>query len=118
MDLYRQHILDHYRQPRNWGLKANVSAQAKVINSDCGDEMTVQLVIQDDVIKDIFIEGKGCAISVAAASLMSDYLKGQSKKEGTSMAQQKIEELLGTKLPPARVGCGMLAVQAVHQILG
>lgn len=77
-DLYQELILDHNARPRNFGPLPGATHQAEGYNPVCGDQFTVHLVIADDVITQVAFEGKGCAISKASASLMTDQLRGKS----------------------------------------
>lgn len=81
-DLYREIILDHYKNPRNEGEFSTPPAlKAEGHNPLCGDEITVYLIVEDDIIKDIRISGQGCSISRSSASLMSVAVKGKSLAE-------------------------------------
>jgi len=77
-ELYQTMILDHNKHPRNFGRLAAPSATADGHNPLCGDELTVDLVVEDDAVKEIAFEGSGCAISTASASLMTEYVKGKT----------------------------------------
>ncbi|HSD50869.1 MAG TPA: SUF system NifU family Fe-S cluster assembly protein, partial [Candidatus Methylomirabilis sp.] len=80
-ELYQQVILDHYKRPRNFHKLADANRKAEGNNPLCGDEITVYLHLDGDVIQDISFEGAGCAISKASASMMTAALKGKSKAE-------------------------------------
>jgi nitrogen fixation protein NifU and related proteins len=117
MDLYREQLLDHYRQPHNRGLLEQAEYQAQGRNPLCGDEITVQLVLKDKRIVTIRHEGHGCVISQAAASLLSDFLVSKSTTESKQVTLKNVESLLGTTLPPSRISCGMLALETIQQAL-
>ena len=114
MDIYREQILDHYRHPHNWGLQEGSDVQERGYNSLCGDEVTVQLSLNQDSVQSMRFEGKGCAVSMAAASLLSDYVTGKSVEEVRQIDAEQIQTLLGTQLPPVRLKCGLLALKAVQ----
>ncbi len=80
-DLYQEVILDHYRNPRNFGPLEEANRQAEGFNPLCGDKVTIYLKLEGGVVKDIHFEGSGCAISTASASLMTESLKGRSRVE-------------------------------------
>jgi len=80
-DLYQEVILDHNRNPRNFGKLKNANRIVEGRNPLCGDHYTIYLFIEDDIVKDIMFEGAGCAISKASGSMMSTVLKGKTKKE-------------------------------------
>jgi len=125
--LYEEVILDHNRNPRNFGSKPEgCSCTAHGHNPLCGDEVQVHLKIEDGVIADIAFEGHGCAISTASASLMTEALKGKSEAEAKSLFEAihayltqkdggedaevlgKLEVLGGVKDYPMRVKCATL----------
>lgn len=80
-DLYQEVILDHNKKPRNFRKLATANRTAEGFNPLCGDQLTVYLQLEDEVLKEVSFEGTGCAISKAAASMMTQALKGKSKKE-------------------------------------
>ncbi len=84
-DLYQEVILDHNRQPRNFGPLETASHKADGYNPLCGDRVTVYLQIQDDRIDDVRFDGAGCAISTASASMLTDVLKGRSLEEARAV---------------------------------
>ena len=84
-DLYRDVILDHNRNPRNFGPLASADASVEGFNPMCGDRLTVRLKMSGDTIADIRFEGQGCAISTASASLMTEAVKGRSRAEALGL---------------------------------
>lgn len=84
-ELYQEVILDHGKSPRNFGKLDDASADAHGHNPLCGDTVTIYVKLNDGVIEDIQFEGRGCAISVASASMMTEILKGKSLVEAESM---------------------------------
>ena len=124
-DIYQQVIFDHYRAPRNCRALAQASHRAEGYNPLCGDKVTVYLKIDDGVIRDASFQGVGCAISTAAASLMTEALKGRGIDEvedvfdafrdmvtGASAGPYrlgKLEALAGVREFPSRVKCATLA---------
>jgi len=80
-ELYQSTILDHNRKPRNYRVPAAANRKAKGHNPLCGDEVTVYLDLEDDVVRDVGFQGSGCAISTASASLMTEAVKGKSLPE-------------------------------------
>lgn len=85
MDLYQEIILDHNRQPRNFGKLPDCNHQAEGYNPLCGDRLNVYLTLVDDVIRDIHFDGSGCAISKASASLMTEAVKGKTLAEAEAL---------------------------------
>ncbi len=124
-ELYQQVIIDHGTKPRNAGKLSNYSHRAEGFNPLCGDELTLYLEIRDNIIQDVKFESKGCAISTASASLMSQFLcgktpaqAGQAMQEFTDMLTRtptaehtrlgKLKILAGVNKYPTRVKCATL----------
>ncbi len=80
-DLYQEVILDHYKQPRNFGTLAGANRRAEGDNPLCGDKLTLELAVEGDIVRDVKFRGSGCAISTASASLMTAAVKGRSRAE-------------------------------------
>src|SRR5271156_2931382 len=100
-DLYRDVILDHNRQPRNFGALEPADASVEGFNPLCGDRLTVRLRLNDDKISDIRFEGQGCAISTASASLMTEGVKGKTRLEALQLFDRVHELLTDDAAPPA-----------------
>ena len=136
-DLYQEVILDHNRAPRNFGALAEANRSALGHNPLCGDQLTVYLKVDaGDVIREIAFQGKGCAISKASASLMTDALKGRTVAEAEALfgtfhdmltgppdvkadpkGLGKLAVFSGVREFPARVKCATLAWHTLHQAL-
>jgi nitrogen fixation NifU-like protein len=132
-DLYREVILDHNRQPRNFGRLDPHDAEAKGHNPLCGDRLTLTLLRDGDRLTDLRFEGNGCAISMASASMMSEAVKGRSRAEiealftrvhallttqGASDAELgKLAALSGVREFPARVKCASLCWHTLNAAL-
>jgi nitrogen fixation NifU-like protein len=121
--LYRELILDHYKNPRNHGLLQAADASAEGQNPLCGDEISVSVRIGDgDVIEGVGFEGRGCAISQAATSMLTDLVKGRSAEEVASMPKEELLEELGIPLTPVRLKCAILGLGvlklALHKAKG
>jgi nitrogen fixation protein NifU and related proteins len=117
-DFYRENILDHYRNPRNHGHLDAPSATAEGVNPLCGDELSVELEIEDGVVRDIRYNGRGCAISQAAASMISDVAKGKTVEEVAALGREDVLEELGIPLTPIRLKCALLSVNVLRVALG
>src|SRR5687768_13088755 len=115
MDIYREQLLDHYHHPRGWGLQDSADIEHRGVNPMCGDEVTIQLTLEGNTVQHLHFEAQGCVISVAAASLLHEWIAGKPREAILNFSLQTIEELLGTTLPPARVKCGLLALETVQQ---
>ncbi len=133
-DLYRDVILDHNRRPRNFGRLEPCDAHAEGHNPLCGDRLTVSLRLKDDRIEDLRFEGKGCAISTASASLMTEAVKGKDKRTVNGLYARihslltrqdaiadaslgKLAALSGVREFPARVKCASLCWHTLNAAL-
>jgi len=108
-ELYQETILDHYRQPRNFGRLSTANRKAVGYNPLCGDKLALYLQVEDGVILDASFEGDGCAISTASASLMTEKLKGKREEEVLSLLDKVHDMMTGTA---SADGLGKLAVLA------
>ncbi len=115
--LYREQLLEHFRQPKNKGLTNNPDMTASKINVFCGDKFTVQVNINDNNVVKMRFDGSGCAISVAAASLLSEYVVGSPISLVLSLGLKDIEKMLGTNLSHMRIKCGLLALETMQEAL-
>ena len=111
--MYQENILDHYKNPRNSGKIENASVHHHEYNPLCGDEIELFLVIKDKKIADVKFHGKGCAISQASASLLTDEIKGKNIDDLKNMAKENILELLGISLSPVRLKCALLSLDTL-----
>jgi nitrogen fixation protein NifU and related proteins len=133
-DLYRDVILDHNRQPRNFGKLDPADAQADGHNPLCGDRLTVSVRLSGDTITDIRFEGKGCAISTASASLMTEAVKGRNRnavhelfgrvhalltqaQAPSDESLGKLASLSGVREFPSRVKCASLCWHTLNAAL-
>lgn len=117
MDLYRELILDHYRSPRHRGLIDRSSTQASGSNPLCGDRVTVQLDINNNTIAAMRFDGVGCAVSLATASLLSEYVRNRPVTEALAIDAAAVQILLGTTLSPLRLKCALLPLKTLQQAL-
>jgi nitrogen fixation NifU-like protein len=108
--LYREVILDHYKNPRGHGVIAEPDAQAEGQNPLCGDEVTIAVEFDGDSIADVKFQGRGCAISQAATSMLMDMVKGRTAQEVASMSRDELLEEVGIPLTPVRLKCALLGL--------
>ena len=94
-ELYQEVILDHSRQPRNFRRPDHANREAKGDNPLCGDKVAVFLTIEDGKVTDVGFQGRGCAISMASASLMTDIVKGKSEAEARALFERFHDEMIG-----------------------
>jgi nitrogen fixation NifU-like protein len=116
-DLYRDYILEHYRRPHNFGVLDNATISQEGANPLCGDRITMQLRVHDGVIDGVGFTGRGCAISQASASLLTDEVKGKGVEKATSMTSADVLELLGIEISPARMKCALLSLETLQGAL-
>ena len=113
-DLYRENILEHYKRPHNWGELDSFDLEAHDLNPLCGDELTVQLKVDDEGrIEDIKFSGHGCAISQAAASMTSDEIKGMKVDDLLRLDRSFVLELLGIDISATRIKCALLSLKVL-----
>jgi nitrogen fixation protein NifU and related proteins len=117
-DLYRDYILEHYRRPHNFGVIADPSASHEGANPLCGDRITMMLGVRDGVVERVGFTGRGCAISQASASLLTDEIKGKPVAQVAALKGDDVLELLGIDISPARLKCAMLSLDTLHEALG
>ncbi|MDD5109840.1 MAG: SUF system NifU family Fe-S cluster assembly protein [Patescibacteria group bacterium] len=118
MDLYRQKILDHYRAPRNFGKLKGATHKAQRGNPLCGDEVEIALKITRGVVRQVKFTGTGCAISMAATSLLTEAVSGQRLSQVRRLTEAQALRLLGTPIGPARHKCALLGYEALQKALG
>ena len=117
-DLYREQILEHHRRPHNQGTLAAPSISLEGRNPNCGDVINLQLQVSDaGVITDVAFLGKGCAISQAGTSLITDELRGKSLDEILALGSPFVMELLGVEVGPARVHCALLGLETTQKAI-
>ncbi len=135
-ELYQEVILDHYKNPRNYGKLEGANKTAEGFNPLCGDQVTLYVRLQGDVIQDIRFEGSGCAISKACASMMTTILKGKTEAEAKALFQRfhhlvtgkegepagtaelgKLKVFSGVREFPVRVKCATLAWHTLRAAL-
>ncbi|WP_436911467.1 Fe-S cluster assembly sulfur transfer protein SufU [Halosimplex marinum] len=110
-DMYRQQILDHYKNPRNYGELEEATFTHVGENPMCGDTIEMDVVLDDDdeTIERVAFRGDGCAISQASASMLSEQLAGTTVEELQEMDRDDVIDMLGVDISPMRVKCAVLA---------
>ncbi|HEY8495028.1 MAG TPA: SUF system NifU family Fe-S cluster assembly protein [Myxococcota bacterium] len=133
-DLYQWVILDHYKKPRNYGRPPGADREAEGVNPLCGDQVHVYAKLEDERVTEVGFEGSGCAISTAAASLMTQAVKGRTRQEVATLFERyhdlvtgrgdvdpeslgKLAVLAGVREFPVRVKCATLAWHALRSAL-
>ena len=122
--MYREVILDHYKNPHGHGLLEHADAHAEGMNPLCGDEVTISVKFAEDgeTIDEVGFEGRGCAISQAATSMLTDLVKGRTASEVATLPKEDLLEEIGIPLTPVRIKCAILGLGvlkvALHRAKG
>jgi len=117
-DIYRQYILDHYRDPRNHGHLDNPDIHAADTNPLCGDRVEIDLNLDGDRVREVRFAGRGCAISQASASMLTERIEGATLDELKAITPDDVLEMLGVEIGPARQRCALLSLRVLHQGIG
>jgi len=111
-DFYKEYILEHYRQPRNFGTLEGATASAEDLNPLCGDRIRFELRVNPEgVVEDVRFSGRGCAISQASASMLSETIKGMRLEDVARMDKQTVLDNVGIGISPARMKCATLGLK-------
>ncbi len=110
---YREYILDHYKNPRNYGRLENADISHEEDNPLCGDVVGMDFRIRDGMIDDIKFHGRGCAISQASASLLTERIKGRSLDDAKKINKDDVLGELGISISPARIKCALLPLKVL-----
>jgi nitrogen fixation protein NifU and related proteins len=113
-NLYQKHLLEHYNHPKHRGVIENPDFSSGVFNPSCGDQVAIQAKILDSKIVSCKFEGKGCVISLASASFLTDWVHGKTLQEAQGFSSQDMLNLVQLQLGPNRVRCALLALEALH----
>jgi len=111
-NLYREQILDHYKNPRSHGALEDADTRAEGMNPLCGDEIAIAVAFGDDgdTIRNVAFEGRGCAISQAATSMLMEMVKGRKASEVATMPKDELLDEIGIPLTPIRLKCAILGL--------
>ena len=113
-DLYRENILDHYKRPRNFGRPEAFDLDFEDTNPFCGDEQHIYITLGDDGrVAGVSFEGKGCAISTAATSMLTEELEGKTPEELLRLPKEFVLDLLGIDISATRMKCALLGLKVV-----
>jgi nitrogen fixation NifU-like protein len=108
---YREYILDHYKNPRNYGRLETPTLSHEEDNPLCGDVIGIDLKVNGGLIEDVRFHGRGCAISQASASLLTERIKGKSLEDARKISKEDVFEDLGIAISPARIKCALLSLK-------
>lgn len=118
MDFYREEILEHWRNPQNYGEMKKPDFVIEQVNPLCGDEVTFYFKINKGKVFDVKFQGSGCAISVASASMLSEAIKGKKVSSVKKITGQNVLKLIGGNVAPARLKCVFLSLEAIKKLNG
>jgi nitrogen fixation NifU-like protein len=117
-EMYQDNILDHYENPSHWGTLEHPTFEIRDLNPLCGDEVRIQARLDDaGRLAAVCFEGKGCVISLAAASMLMEEVEGKTLDEVKKMGRQDMLDLLGVPLTTMRVKCAMLPLRALEKAI-
>jgi len=114
--LYTDEVMEHFKEPHNYGKMRDADGIGKVGNIRCGDVMWLYIKVEDNVIKDVKFEAYGCLAAIATSSVITDLIKGKSIKEAVELKKEEIIEQLGD-LPQVKVHCSVLGVDALLEAI-
>jgi|SRR3990167_7851799 len=115
--LYRESLLEIYRNPTNRGEIAKPDLEAKLVNPLCGDEVKLQIKLEKGTVKKAAFSGNGCAISQASASLLAESIQGKKLSDVNKLRGNDILELIGINPSPSRVGCALLSLEVLMEAI-
>jgi nitrogen fixation NifU-like protein len=110
---YREYILDHFRNPRNFGRLEHPDISHEEDNPLCGDVVGIDLKVADGRVDDVRFHGRGCAISQASASLLTERIKGMSLDDAKKLTKEDVLDELGIDISPARIKCALLSLKVL-----
>ena len=113
--LYREHVLDHYRNPRNQGTLDDAQVSSELDNPVCGDRIRLDVRLEDGRVSEARFSGRGCVISLASASMLTEEVQGKTVEELAALRDEDVFEMLGTTLGPVRAKCALLSLRVLQE---
>ncbi len=110
-------LLDHYRNPHNYGQLENPSSKILEYNPVCGDTIQMTVKIEESRISDVKFVGRGCSVSQGTASMLTDHVKGKTVEEAKGITQEDVLAMLGLSLGPSREKCALLSLNTLHKCI-
>jgi nitrogen fixation NifU-like protein len=117
MSIYQEIILDHYKNPKNFGTLDSATHSGHMDNPLCGDNIQMTLIVKDGNVIDINFSGTGCAISLASASILTEKAKGKTVSELKNINKSFIVDELGIELSPNRLKCALLSLEVLQKTI-
>ncbi|MBI3620350.1 iron-sulfur cluster assembly scaffold protein [Candidatus Roizmanbacteria bacterium] len=118
MSIYQENILEHYRHPRNYGRLAAATDRVTVANPLCGDVICLEALIKKRILWEVRFSGEGCAISTAAASMLTEKAHRRRLKPLLGLTKNDMLKMLGIELSPNRLKCALLPWEALLKLIG
>jgi len=112
-EMYQEIILDYYRHPRNKGVLPHPDIVSHDVNTSCGDEVTMHVLIKDGKVGNIRFSGKGCAISQASSSMLTEYVLGMNVEEVAKLSKDDILKLISIPISCVRLKCALLGLKVL-----
>lgn len=116
-NIYREQLMEHYKNPRNFGTINSPTVKETKNNPFCGDVIEMQLKIEDGIIKEAAFSGSACAVSIASASMLTEEITGKTVDEANKVTKEELLEMVGVELTTSRVKCAVLALEALNLAL-
>lgn len=116
-DMYREHILELFKEPHNYGTLANATHECRAHNPLCGDDIAMQARIVSGTVHDVLFKGSGCALSMASASLLTDEVKGKTVHKVMTWNREDVLRLMDIPVGPVRLKCVLLPLEALQGAL-
>lgn len=117
MDFYKKILMDHYKNPRNYGKLENPNISTNEYIPSCGDSIQIQCIIADDILCNIAFTGKGCIISQATSSIITQYCKQKNVNDLLKIDNNFIINMIGIQLGPNRIKCALLPLFVIHKAI-
>ena len=118
-DIYREEIMEHYRNPQNFGMMKNPTYEAEANNPLCGDKIRLQLKVnKKGIVEKVRFSGSGCAISIASSSQFTEWMVGKTIRKLKSTGPEQIQKLMRARISPARLPCMLLSLYALQKMFG
>jgi nitrogen fixation NifU-like protein len=115
MDIYRQKVLDHYKNPRNFGHLQDPDVKVEEGNVTCGDKIVMEVKFQDNRVGDIRFSGAGCAIALASGSMLTEKVKDMTKDQIMKLKNDDMVKMFGTQLTASRTKCATLSLEVLQK---
>lgn len=116
-NIYREHLIELYKSPKNYGELVAANRKATGHNANCGDEITMHILVKNGNIQDIKFSGSGCVISIVSSSMLTEKLKNMKTSEVKKLSKEDIIKMLNLKLSTSRIKCALLPLEAVKSAL-